>query len=372
MIVRPSSAARISQCPGSIRAEAAFPELEPSVEAEEGTAAHWVAQVLAATGSAVPEGAIAPNGTVVTNEMSLGARLLVDTINGDLSAFGLSARNCNIERLIKIPRVHPNCLGTPDYSIWASPRVLWVWDYKFGHRYVEVFENPQVSTYAAGEIEEAGVRDIDVEVHLCIIQPRSFHPEGPVRRWVTNGAHLRGVLSLFSNYAHEGLDNPNPRYMTGPECLDCNARHACDALASSGYKCVDESTRRSPHLLDAASLGRELAILSDARDRLKARHEGLIADAMARSRAGTRIPGWTIERSSGRRVWSVPADQVIQMGLLLGKDLAKPREAITPRQAEDAGFDPTVIAAVSRHNAGAPTLVRDTGVAARKAFGNFT
>src|SRR5574337_1579521 len=91
-IVAPSSAARVVQCPGSLRAEQRYPEVEPGSGAAEGEAAHWVLQQM--SGGTIPAiGTLAPNGVAVTDEMLDGAQLAIDTVNADLAPHGMTIRS---------------------------------------------------------------------------------------------------------------------------------------------------------------------------------------------------------------------------------------------------------------------------------------
>ena len=75
----PSSAFRWVHCAAAPSMEAAYPELEPSPESLEGTAAHWVVQMLL-QGTPVSLGTQAPNGVAVTEEMLEGAELVQEDI----------------------------------------------------------------------------------------------------------------------------------------------------------------------------------------------------------------------------------------------------------------------------------------------------
>lgn len=368
-LVAPSSASRVVQCPGSLLAELQYPEAPDALgEAAEGNAAHWVIERIT-EGHKPKCGDLAPNGIVIADQMLDGAELMIDTINADLAVWGKSIEDCAIEQRVDIPAVHPTCFGTPDARTWVPPQRLFVWDYKFGHRPVEVFENTQLVAYAAGCIAAMGLPDSSVFVHLCLVQPRCYHREGPVRRWLTTGDRLRAYVNRYRNAVEEALSNNPPRYITGPECRDCRARHACAALQTAAYNAVDESTRQVPLALDAAALGLELRILDTAAQRLEARRNALTEQVLAVLKAGELVPGWTLDRTPGRTVWKTPAAEVIAMGKLLGFDLAKAPEAMTPKQAEKVGFPADLIATLAEKGKGAVTLARDDGTAARRVFG---
>lgn len=368
-ILAPSSAARRVQCPQSTTLEALYPEDEDSEEAREGEAAHWAASEMLA-GRLVDPGVVAPNGVVLTDEMCDGADLYYNDVVKTLAPFGLKPEQGQIEQRVAIPRVHPQSWGTPDYRILLQgrPMKLFIWDYKFGHRFVEVFQNLQCVEYVAGCTE--GIHDIDpgVEVVVTIVQPRAFHREGPVRRWKTTLVELRALINICSTAAHEAL-GPEPRTRLGPECRDCRARHACPTLQEQGYRDMDFARHVTPLDMPAPAAGLELRYVKRAIERLKARESGLEQQLMSAARRGQRTPGWAMQPGESRERWKVPAAQVLEIGKLLHLDLAKPTEAVTPNQARDKGLDPAIVQQLAERPPAAMKLVEDDGSLARKAFG---
>jgi hypothetical protein len=370
-IAAPSSAARRIQCTQSVTLEAQFPETEETEEQREGTAAHWaVSEQL--SGRLVDVGQVAPNGVILTDEMLHGADLMYDDVVKALAPYGLKPTDGQIEMRVKINRVYPGMFGSPDFYILITrrglPMLLLIWDYKFGHRVVDAYGNAQMIDYIAGATE--GISDITpgVDIVISIVQPRSFHREGPIRRWTTNLMALRAAINISSNAVHEAL-GANPRARVGPECRDCRARHACPKLQAEGFAAMDEAKHIVPLVMDAGQAGLELRMLDRAAGLLKARREGLVLQLESLARQGKPTPGWRLEQGESRERWTVPAAQVIATGKLMLLDLAKPTEAITPRQAREKGFDPAIVAAMAARGASSMTLVEDDGTAARKVFG---
>lgn len=367
-IVGPSGAARRIQCPRSVTLETQFPETEQSQDAAEGDAAHWaVAEML--QGRLVDVGVIAPNGVALTEEMCRGADLMYDDVVRSLQPYGLQPHQGQIEQTIAIPRVHPLAFGSPDFYILiaGAPATLLIWDYKFGHRIVEAFENPQLVDYIAGATE--GIHDTlqGCNVVAKIVQPRGYHREGPIRTWETTLVALRGLLNISESAAAQAL-GPDPKARVGPECRDCRARHACPELRRVGFHAMSESVRAMPEVLDADAAAVELRMVREAIERLQARESGLEAQLVSELKSGRRVAGWMLEESSGRERWKVPAEQVIALGNAFKINLAKPPEAITPNQARDAGLDPAIVKEMADRQRGAATLVFDNGSAARRMF----
>lgn len=360
-IIAPSSMHMIVPCPGSVRMQAAYPD-EEGEAAREGTAAHWaLEQVL--HGHVVDVGLIAPNGVVLTQDMIDGAELMRSAIPERVRPL------IRVEQTVRMARrIHTQCWGTPDvYAYDPRDKVLYIWDYKFGHGYVEVIDNLQLIAYAAGVTEELDLNDLEARVVLCVVQPRCWHPSGHVRKWSVPLSDLRGPWNRMMMAAEAALGE-DPPVNPGEHCRYCRARHACTALhkyTSYIHDLVDHAT---PLEMPDDALGYELRTLRQLADLLKARLTGLEADAEARLRAGKRVPGWGLDSKPGPLKWTAPAAQVIQLGQLYGLDLAKPPEPITPTQARKAGLPDAIIDGAAKREQAAARLAESDPMEMRRLF----
>lgn len=372
-VLAPSSAARTVQCPGSVQMERRYPETEPQPEALEGEASHWAAAEML-HGREVSIGDRAPNGVLLTQEMVEGADLYYDDVVSQLQVYGLRPEDGAIETPVAIPVVHPQCWGTPDFRVWVpsslgrSRPLLLLWDYKFGHRPVEVFENYQLVEYVAGCLGQTKLSDSQVDVEVRIVQPRAYRSGGPVKSWTFSASSIRALVNIASNAAHEAMSD-NPRTRVGPECRDCRARHACATLQRAALDACDVAGRAQPFDLSPAALGVELRMLLRAEALLKARIVGLEEQALATIRRGNPVPHFRIEHGLGRRTWSRPVPEVLALGGLLGVNLAQPIEPITPLQAVKAGIPESLLDEYTTRPRGAATLVLDDTSKARAVFG---
>ena len=368
-IIAPSSSARRVQCPASTTLEAFYPQDgdEDSPEAMEGVAAHWaVSEQL--SGRLVEVGQIAPNGIVLDLEMVQAVDAVSDYVTRLLAPHGLRPSDGHVEQHVEIPRVHPLSWGTPDYWIRLPTGAYFILDFKYGHRFVPEFENMQMVEYLAG-ITDDGTNDLEhnVPIVAVVAQPRSYSSKGALREWLTDRLALRPLINRASSAAHEAL-GPNPRAQVGPECRDCRARHACPALQAAAYDAMDEAKVVTPLVLQPTGLSLELRLARRAQELLEARISGLEAQAMAEIKRGGRVPGWWIQHAAGREKWKVPAAQVIAVGSMMGLDLTKPVEPITPNQAREKGLDPTLVATLSTRPPGGAKLVEDDGSETRRIF----
>ena len=150
-IIAPSSLDRIVACPGSVYLSSLMPAQPERPEATEGDAAHWVAMRIA-LGEVVKKGETAPNGVLVDSEMIEGGETYADALD---YLPGIAEKTVTITAIH-----HSQCFGTPDFFQYApNTHTLRVTDYKYGFRYVEVYENWQLMAYASGVMEFLGLSD---------------------------------------------------------------------------------------------------------------------------------------------------------------------------------------------------------------------
>lgn len=358
---RPSGAHLWSICPGSHQMQQGCPDDE-SDAAQEGTAAHEVALAVA---QGLPAPAVASNGVTVTDEMVRGAHLYRSVIaewGGEVhlevpvQPLGMHSR---LPRYIK---------GTPDAKGWKSGGgLLRMGDYKFGFRTVTAFENPQMVTYAAIELDNSGDTDLAQEVEFTIVQPRDFRSGSQIKRWLTPAWKLRGQINLIAAAAEEAM-RPDARTVAGPHCIDCLARHRCDTLQQAGAEIADRAGAVVTMGLTPQQAGRELTILRRMKETLDARVNGLEAQVEAAIRTGASVSDWQLQSTASRLKWTAPAAQVAELGKLFGKDLAKPLEVITPTQAIDLGVQKEAVEAMAKRSPGGMKLAPADHSKAREIF----
>ena len=253
--------------------------------------------------------------------------------------------------------------------------MLEVIDYKFGHRFVDEYENDQGVAYIDGLVdvlaakfgEGRGLFDQRLKVNFTVIQPRCFYKGSPVRTWSVMASDLRGHRNQLANAAGVALA-PNPPAVTNSECGDCPGRHACPALQKAAYHDAEFAVKSSPVELPPAAASLELKMLERSLERLQARVEGMRETVAVYIRQGHSVPWHRAEQGYGRQQWTMPVDQVLAMGSLMGVDLSKPGVK-TPKQALKSGVDEAVIKAYSITPLGSIKLVPDNPADARRVFG---
>jgi hypothetical protein len=362
----PSGAAIWLKCAAAPSMWQRYPEPEDSLEAMEGTAAHWAFEELFA-GRQIDIGLVAPNGIVLTDEMCDGAQLFYDTV---MTACGTNyPGDIIVEETISIPSIHADNWGTPDaYYLQNSTLTIQLFDFKFGHDYVEEYENWQLIDYAAGLLDKYhvdGEADQWTTLELYIVQPRCYGHD-PVRRLTVRASELRGhinKLRMAADAAHE----PNPAATVNPKCKHCSGRHACQPYQRSALEAADLSMRSAPLDLTPEQTGKELAMLQRARAALEGRISGLEESAFAMIQQGHRVPPYHVEYGQGRTTWAKPADEVRILASMFGVKVDK-EALITPKQAQDAGLPADVLKEYAYTPSGKPKLVQDAPNELLKSF----
>lgn len=360
--IAPSSLWRTVECNAWIQLAASLPPEPEGPEAAEGTAGHEVA-LAKVDGYNLRIGDKTKNGVVITQEMVDGAELWASVVP--------EGAVCE-EKLPRISRIHPTeCWGTPDgWRYYPERKFLWSGDYKFGHRYVEVFDSYQGVGYVAGILELLGLNDLEIDVQFDIVQPR-WYGGPPVRSWHFKASDIRAHVNIAKQAAERAL-GPDPVATAGPQCLNCPAAGVCTTLQRAGAEAIEYSSRGQAHALEGPALAYELMLLERLSKTIEARQTGLEEQAKAMLARGASIPGVMLERSVTRLKWNddVKVDDVATLGMLAGVDLIKPREPITPTQAKAKGLADGLVNQYASRPPGAFKLKLDPdNITTRKLFG---
>jgi hypothetical protein len=365
--IKPSALQRIQHCQGSATLEALYPA-EQSDDARDGEAAHWAfAEQL--YGRVVAEGQITPGNVVLTAEMLEASDVALDYVRAKTKGMMGSLM---IEQEFFPKRIHPDMRGRLDCGAWLFPASrrphLFVAEFKFGHRYVDHFENAQNIAAACALLDATKYDDQNVDVTLAIIQPRCYSGGGPVREWNCTASDLRAHINWLHMAVEKAL-GPNPQCRPNPECGDCRGRHACRPYQLDGFRSMEYSSSAVPFDLTPDAAGLELKWLKQCADRVKGRITGLEAQIEAQLKDGQRVQWWRLENTVGREVWRDEA-QALAMGETMGVPLARPVEPITPAQARKAGVPADVVAGFAHRPAGGVKMVPDEGATAlARVFG---
>jgi len=369
--LRPSGMSRVVYCAGSFGLAGLYPQPD-GPEQREGTAAHfYVTEGL--EGRDVKVGDVAPNGHPIDQPMVTNGQLYLDDVRAVLRTYGVfsgaEAAGFLHERRIAFrietmvfahQTIHPDNEGTPDtYLLDVPGKRLIVWDYKYGHRYVDAYMNWQLINYVAAIFESYGITREEAfgfTISLRVIQPRNYHAAGPVREWVVSGAVIWTYFDTLRAAAY-AAKVPGAPTSTGEWCRDCEGRHACEAFMRIAARAMDTAGESVPIDLPLPAVGLELSRLHRAADIIKARIDGLEAIALDAIAKGHAVPGWKKGFVDSKERFRDDAS-ALAFGDLMGADFRK-ADTITPNQARQKlvalGFDKDTAAALIEPYAFKPT-----------------
>jgi hypothetical protein len=269
----------------------------------------------------------------------------------------------SVEEKLYLPRIHEECYGTPD--AWGrDDNKIFLFDFKYGFTPVEAFENWQLLCYMSGLLEKINPHK-PFEMHFYIVQPRDFYNQ--IKHWKITD------LNEFYKYEHKlrisseiSMEEDAP---LGPsdQCKYCSARAFCKPLKQTVTERIKNMNPSDD--LDDNELGTELKELHDTQTLLEARITALEEETLAKLKLGRRIPFYQLGRTQPREKWIKPVQEVLTLGRLFDIDLAKPQEAITPKQAIKAGIPADTIREYSETPLGELKLERIKESETRKIFG---
>lgn len=324
-LIAPSSAAAIVACPARVLMCAGIGRhMDGDTEVrDQGTAAHWVAEMWCVHGVLPEVGELAPNGIAVTEHMQQTARAWYD----HAQQFGTAPQ---FERKFTVPQV-PRCFGTSDASA-ALLDTVWISDLKYGYGFVDVWPNYQLACYAGGVAAHWGIPlDETTTVHLSIYQPRAWHRAGPLRTVTVTGAQVAELLREVADAAYQAL-SPEPEARPGTHCATCAGRTRCKAGREYAHNFALPVAGQDP--LPPEYAEQELLFLQKRAAVLNAYVAGLALEMEHHITAGYRSPVYELKRSSGALEW-VPelVEDVRRVAEFMGHNIDAPRALMTPTQA---------------------------------------
>lgn len=353
----PSRAARRMACPGSRALEEKYPSHESALS-EEGTLAHKYAVCLI-TRTAIE--------TELQDEMRDAVLFYVQNILDIHNS--ISDATTQIECRVDMKNIHNDMWGTCD--VWTydeKEKTLYVSDFKYGRKYVEVFENWQLLAYAVG-IHHAlclSGKAAPEKIILRIIQPRCFQGE-PIREWSIDNHTLEKYRLRLVKSEYEATQ-PDARLRPSSQCEYCTARHACPALASTTAAIISDGKTMATFDLSNESLGFELKKLHEGLKLIEAIITGLEEEVKHKLKQGEQIPHYSLGFGEGRLKWKVSQDEILAVGKMFNCDLAKPQEAITPTQAIKTGIPREIIDNYSERTQSELKLIQQTENKIKKMF----
>lgn len=189
--------------------------------------------------------------------------------------------------------VHGESFGTADaFSFNTQTYVLTVIDFKYGIYPVEVEENTQLLLYAYGLLKKYNAHYIVVK----IVQPRAYHPEGPIRSVVyTRDKLLELVIPL-----KKIIDEPKEEFKTGKHCKFCKRKFFCKAFHEATLSLTEVALDSpKPQKIEKEYVGKFYEQLKIALEKLTAL-EKIYAQHIKHSLG---VPGYSVVPALSTRKW---------------------------------------------------------------------
>lgn len=215
-------------------------------------------------------------------------------------------REISVDPVLYVRTSH--CSGTADIVVPVDFGPLFVSDFKWGVGVVvEAYENFQLILYALGVLAEFPDY-VFTEVVISIVQPRAYHPAGPIREWRISVEELMEWGKFLGARAREAL-GPNSHFRPGIDtCRFCPASGVCRALAEFNLgvarrvftNVIDfEVEYKDENQLTNA----EIAYILDVRPLMKKWLQQVESHALRYVQDGHRIPRWGLKSKQARRRW---------------------------------------------------------------------
>ena len=281
--------------------------------------------------------------------------------------------------------------GTADITI-LNPGLIEIADLKTGKGVIVEPDDPQLKLYAAGALASIPAEHSleGMTARMTIIQPRGFHPQGPIRSLDTSASDLLAWLETEVYPAAIATDSPTaPAIPSEDACRFCKAKGTCRELAEKGmaaaqavFAPIADAGVGGDRATIADALTRNPDQLTPEQVRYVLDHESLITGWLSAVRgyaseelhSGRKIPGYKLVAGRSSRKWSVEGDELYlklknfskQDGSKLGKADVYVQTPISPAQAEKQ-IKPVVAASTWKRiqelvikSAGAPSLAPET------------
>lgn len=321
-----SGAERWMNCSGSTALIKALdlPQTDSPEYQTDGSCAHTVAELcLRNTEDAWEHIGQKYRDVEVKEEMARAVQVYLDECRAEM----VEGATWGVEFKIDAPDFHKDFYGTVDFwAITPDGKTLKVKDFKYGAGIaVDVEYNPQEMYYGYGIVR----RFPEIEtVELTIVQPRGFHPDGPIRRWPTTAEYLHywGEHDL-----RDAMRNVDPDLVAGDHCRFCPAKLVCPLLTGLfGVAMKTDPKTVVTYSDDAAD--RNYKMLAGVKFYIKA----VEADMLARLNLGRDMSNAKLVHQKGNRVYKDGAEAVLKVQLA-GDELYEKPSFKSPAQIESLG-----------------------------------
>jgi superfamily II DNA or RNA helicase len=223
-----------------------------------------------------------------------------------------------------------DCYGTGDF---VATRVVngvkegLVIDLKTGYNYVEVVDNEQVAVYATALRNNFGITG---SVYAFIYSPRVENLDKPYKKWELTPEVLNTKMTEIANAGKKALaiyrGEETPTFKAGKHCKWCPAIHIC----KEHYNSVNETSLEllkdipkdlaSIYQVTPEQIGRLLSKEAQVMDY----YSNLNEAALKLAESGTKIPGFKLVGTKGRRSWKKDITEQEIANRLMAKGIDDP------------------------------------------------
>lgn len=355
-------------CPGSVREEAAYPDI-PGEAAIDGTGSHLLLELCLINGVRAEQyvgqiiGANHPeklNGWMVYEDRATRVQMCLDYVSTRVKALQEKYPGHRVT-VSSETRADPGSLygrddwwGTCDITLTVlgeeqSCLAMEVIDYKDGRGWVDAQDNTQLISYLGGRLAfflTHGTVGDDLQMSIC--QPKT----NPVIRSQT--ITLEGLRVRLDEMAAAAALTDDPDAPLIPDnkggkgyCTWCKHKPNCTARVSQSLEIINtmDITPTTPGgglLEQLAALvtqvkdlpNEKLADLADAEPGIMALFDQVRAEAQARIDAGQEVPGFAMKPGNGRNVWAFDEEEVVKKlrAKKLTADDIYPKKLASPAQ----------------------------------------
>jgi hypothetical protein len=302
-----STASRWMACPGSVSLTQHIAPRPSSIHAEEGTAAHALAELCLRKGhDPVTFVGTTLEGVDITDEMAEYTAVFVDYCKS-LCETDPAGTVTWIEKQFNLSALNPPgpMFGTADFVVYdPRTRELEIVDFKYGKGVVvDVFENKQLRYYALGAAIEIAAPIDDVK--MTIVQPRATHKDGVIRSETISFVDLLGFTNELLAAA-KATTEPDAPLHAGAHCRWCPAsgqcpeqRRAAQAVAVVEFSALPAENPPRPELVPVETLVEYMGKFHI----LEAWMASIRAYVQTKLERGEAVPGYKLVARRANRSW---------------------------------------------------------------------
>lgn len=323
-----SGSHRWAHCPGSVNAEAGIAERK-STAADEGTAAHELAELVLTGGGAchdwIGRQLIENNAWVVDTPMADYVQQYVDYVKSH-------SGHHEYEQQVDFSGWVPGGFGTAD-ALVLDGTTLRVIDLKYGKGvHVDAFENTQGLLYALGAMADYEMVAAIERVIISIVQPRKDN----ISEWELTTDELLKWGEWLSLQAEKALSPDAERVPGDDQCKFCKAVPTCPALLKLTHEVIATDFDSMGDAANPDTLGDgELAKALGAKKLIASWLDAVERHAFEKLERGEAFPGFKLVEGRSLRQWGDAAKAEQTLVELLADD-AYERNLLSVAKAEKA------------------------------------